>query len=54
MSKVKGMVIRQGILSSPIGSSGPITITKNQVIRINKNISTFTTSIRAQQSKFKK
>jgi len=54
MSKREGMVIRQGILSSPIGSSGPVTITKNQVIRINKNFSTFTTSIRANNIKFQK
>ena len=47
------MVIRQGILSSPIGSSGPITITKSQVIRINKNSSTFTPSIRTQHNKNK-
>jgi hypothetical protein len=54
MSKIKRLVIRQGILSSPIGSSGPITITKNKLIRINKNISTFTSSIRAQNNKIQK
>lgn len=45
MSKREVFIIKQGILGSCIGSSGPITITKNQVIRLNKKNSTFTKSM---------
>lgn len=46
--------IPKGILGATIGSSGPITITKNQVIRIRKKNSNFTQSIMTTTPKLKK